>query len=67
MVSIVFNGQSRRISSNLTVAQLLQQLELTPQHIAVEINEQLVPRERHQEHVLREGDRLEVVTLVGGG
>ena len=36
-------------------------------YVAVEVNLELVPRRRHAEHVLRDGDRVEVVTLVGGG
>jgi sulfur carrier protein len=42
-------------------------LEILPKHVAVEVNLELVPRARHAEHRLREKDRLEVVTLVGGG
>jgi sulfur carrier protein len=34
---------------------------------AVEVNRSLVPHRRHAEHALRDGDRVEVVTLVGGG
>lgn len=50
-----------------TVADLLADLQLRPQLVAVEINEQLVPRAHHAERQLAEGDRVEIVTLVGGG
>ncbi len=66
-MQIFFNGQPRDVADEITVAQLLQLLELQPRYVAVEVNLELVPRDRHQDHVLREGDRLEVVTLVGGG
>ena len=46
---------------------LLEQLGLTGKPVAVEVNLQLVPRQRHAEHVLADNDRLEIVTLVGGG
>jgi sulfur carrier protein len=36
-------------------------------HVAVELNLEVVPRAQHSSTALREGDRLEVVTLVGGG
>jgi sulfur carrier protein len=49
------------------VAELLNDLQVLPKHVAVEVNLQLVPRGRHAEHALRENDCLEVVTLVGGG
>ena len=66
-MNIIFNGQRREATDQITVADLLRQLNLSPRYVAVEVNLQLVPRERHAEHVLGEGDRLEVVTLVGGG
>jgi sulfur carrier protein len=43
------------------------QLKLEPIRVAVEINENLIPRKTFAKTVLREGDRVEVVTLVGGG
>jgi len=66
-VKIVFNGEPRETADRLTVAQLLDELKLADKPVAVEVNFEVVPRRRHREHVLREGDRLEVVTLVGGG
>ncbi len=66
-MKIFFNGQSREVSDDMTVAQLLQQLDLQPRYVAVEVNLELVPRDRHQVFRLKAGDRLEVVTLVGGG
>lgn len=66
-MQIFFNGEPREVSEDTTVAQLLRQLELQPRYVAVEVNLELVPRARHESHVLQAGDRLEVVTLVGGG
>lgn len=66
-VQISFNGQPRTIPPGTTVADLLARLELRPAYVAVEVNLELVPRQRHAQHLLREGDQVEVVTLVGGG
>jgi sulfur carrier protein len=66
-MEITVNGHSRHVAEGLTLAALLTELEITVRHVAVEVNQQLVPRGRHQEHRLAAGDRLEVVTLVGGG
>lgn len=66
-MQIQFNGEPRQIAPGTTVAELLGELEMVPKYVAVEVNLELVPRGRHAEHVLAEGDRLEVVTLVGGG
>lgn len=64
---IVLNGEGREVPEGLSVAGLLQRLELRPERVAVERNRELVPRGRHAETPLAEGDELEVVTLVGGG
>ncbi len=66
-VNVVVNGRTETLPSGLTVAELLARLKLPAQGVAVEVNEQIVPRTRHAEHQLSEGDRLEVVSLVGGG
>ena len=64
---IFFNGQPREVREGTTVAELLQQLDLEPRYVAVEVNLELVPRQQHAAWVLQAEDRLEVVTLVGGG
>lgn len=64
---IVVNGETREVANVTTVADLLAELDLNVRHVAVEVNLELVPRARHAERVLREGDELEIVTLVGGG
>ena len=66
-MDIVVNGQSREIDSGSTVKTLLGDLGITQPHVAVELNLEVVPRAMHGDTVLRDGDRLEVVTLVGGG
>jgi len=64
---IVFNGQQRETADAITVAALLEELSLSSKRVAVEVNLELVPRDQHTTFTLCEGDRLEVVTLVGGG
>lgn len=66
-MNVLVNGVPRDVPDGTTIAALLAELDVTARHVAVEVNQQLVPRGRHEEHVLGEGDRLEVVTLVGGG
>ena len=66
-MQITVNGQSRQVDQNTTVADLLGQLRLGGKPVAVEVNLELVPRQNHAQHLLAEGDRLEIVTLVGGG
>jgi sulfur carrier protein len=66
-VKIVVNGQLRELQQPATVADLLRLLEIPLRGVAVELNLQIVPRTRHAEHMLADGDRLEIVSLVGGG
>jgi sulfur carrier protein len=66
-LQIKLNGEPRTIDANLTLAELLEQLQVKRQHVAVEVNAELVPREEHSRRLLAEGDTLEIVTLVGGG
>jgi len=66
-IEITVNGELRRVRAGLTVADLIASLGLTDRKVAVERNRDVVPRARHREECLQAGDRLEVVTLVGGG
>ena len=66
-VIITLNGERREVPESLTVAGLLRHLGVKPEHVAVEVNRDLVTRARHDETPIAPGDVLEVVTLVGGG
>ena len=66
-MKIQVNGESREIPPGSTIASLLGTLGVAQPHVAVELNLEVVPRAQHVATALREGDRLEVVTLVGGG
>jgi sulfur carrier protein len=66
-MQIWVNGIEKSLPDALTIRQLLNLLELPPGPVAVEVNRDVVPRVRHDQHILVEGDRIEVVTLVGGG
>jgi sulfur carrier protein len=66
-VNLIVNGQPQQVPGGLTAAGLLEHLKLPRKGVAVELNEQIVPRSRLAETELRDGDRLEVVSLVGGG
>ena len=61
------NGDSVEFDAGVTVAQLLEVYHLGGAACAVEINERIVPRRQHEEHVVVDGDQIEIVSLVGGG
>jgi sulfur carrier protein len=66
-MNIQVNGQDHELASGCTIAKLLGELGVTQPHVAVEVNLEVVPRGQHRDTVLNDGDRVEVVTLVGGG
>lgn len=66
-MKLTVNGEEKSVSDGLTLSQLVRELGLEKNPIAVELNRQVVPRDRHGATRLSEGDRLEIVTLVGGG
>jgi len=64
---LTINGQARDVSDSLNVAQLLDELQLDPQRVAVEHNRAIVAREEFGSRKLHNGDTLEIVQFVGGG
>jgi thiamine biosynthesis protein ThiS len=67
MPTIVLNGEPRELADASTVAGLLGDLGLDPRQVAVERNQEIVPKAAYDQVDLAEGDRLDVVTFVGGG
>ncbi len=65
-MNLVVNGEPRA-TAVATLADLVRELALEGKPIAVELNRTVVPKDRYAQTRLGEGDRLEIVTLVGGG
>lgn len=61
------NGSESEVDEGIRMADLVIQLGLSGQRIAVEVNAELVPRSTFPEHSLRPGDRVEIIQAVGGG
>ncbi len=66
-MEIVVNDQKHEVPDGITIAELLDRLRLVKSLVAVEVNLQVVPHQQYAEYRLNPGDRLEIVTLVGGG
>jgi len=64
---VTINGEDRPIPDGCTVSALIASLELEGRRLAVEVNEEVVPRGLHAERRLRDGDRVEIVHAIGGG
>lgn len=66
-LEITVNGEAVQLPAGSTVAELVAARGLRPEQVAVEVNREIVPRASHAEHLLASGDRIEIVTMVGGG
>jgi thiamine biosynthesis protein ThiS len=66
-MKLVINGDDREFISVSTVSSLLDQLNMKPDRVAVELNRELLPRDRWTATQLQDGDKLEIVHFVGGG
>lgn len=66
-VDIIVNGESRRVPDGMTLDRLLAEIGVTEPMVATEVNLAIVPRADRPRTALRDGDRVEVVSFVGGG
>ena len=66
-IQVSVNGETVSVPARSTISELLERLSLDSRRVAVELNLHVVPRAEHGNHRLNHGDRLEIVTFVGGG
>ncbi|MBV9183417.1 MAG: sulfur carrier protein ThiS [Acidobacteria bacterium] len=66
-MKLTINGQERELNQTDTLAALIDQLGMRSDRVAVELNRELVVRDRWAATALQDGDRLEIVHFVGGG
>jgi thiamine biosynthesis protein ThiS len=66
-MQIIVNGEAQASRDAVSVAELLAELSVTAARVAVEVNEEIVPRDAYGTRRLTSGDRVEIVHFVGGG
>ncbi len=66
-MQVQVNGDGLELPTEATIADLIEHMALTGKRLAVEVNEDIVPRSQHPDFRLNEGDRIEVVHAIGGG
>ncbi len=66
-MTITLNGQPHTLHAPLSIRELLEQLAVSPDVVAVQRNDDIVPRAAHDEIRLADGDRVEVISFAGGG
>jgi len=67
VISVSINGEARHFDMPISVATLLEQMQLGGKRIALERNGEIVPRGQFTQQMLSDGDKLEIVVAVGGG
>jgi thiamine biosynthesis protein ThiS len=67
VMRLQINGDDKEVSDSLTLAELVNQLGMKADRVAVELNREIVPRPRWADTALHDGDKLEIVHFVGGG
>lgn len=66
-IEITINGESHSITPGISLADLLENLELPQQRVAIELNRSIASRHSWKNTFLKSGDALEIVHFVGGG
>ncbi|MDJ0833018.1 MAG: sulfur carrier protein ThiS [Gammaproteobacteria bacterium] len=66
-MQVLINGESQTLEHDMTISALLQQSGLAGKRIAVEVNESIVPKSRHADTLLQDGDKIEIIHAIGGG
>lgn len=66
-MKIYLNGKERTVTNSFVLTDLLAEMELSGKKIAVEINQEIIPRSEHDTYQLNSDDRIEVVQAIGGG
>ncbi len=66
-MNLIVNGNSTDVKDGLTVEGLLKELDIEPARVAIEVNMNIIKKVNYQEHLLEDGDSVEIVNFVGGG
>lgn len=66
-MKIFVNGKPKDVADSCTVQNLLAEMDIVGQRLAVEVNEEIVSKSRHEAYLFNDGDKIEIVHAIGGG
>lgn len=66
-MELMVNGKKREVPDGATITTVLKELNINPLRVAVQLNLEIIKRERYEETMLKSGDRLEIITFMAGG
>ena len=66
-MKILLNNKSTLLDDGLTIKRLLDKIDIRHKYFAGEVNEQIIPKSNHESFLIEDGDKIEIVTAIGGG
>ena len=66
-MNILLNNKSETLFDGTTIQKLLEGKNIKNKYIAVEINENIIPKSNHNTYIIKDGDKIEIITAIGGG
>jgi len=66
-MNILLNNKPETIFDGLTIKKLLEQKNIQNEYFAVEINQKIIPKSDHSSYLIKDGDKIEIITAIGGG
>jgi len=66
-LKIFLNGEPKQVQESFSIQDLLLEMDIAGQRLAVEVNEEIVTKSRHNEYRFNDGDKVEIVHAIGGG
>ena len=66
-MNITINGEQHTLEDEFNLQQLISMLELENKRLAIEVNQEIIPRSEHASYILKQDDKVEIVQAIGGG
>jgi thiamine biosynthesis protein ThiS len=66
-MNILLNNKPVKLFDGSTVKKLLENKNIKNKYYAVEINRKIIPKSDHETYIIKEGDKIEIITAIGGG
>ena len=66
-MNILLNNKPEKLFDGSTIKKLLENKNIKNKYYAVEINRKIIPKSDHETYIIKEGDKIEIITAIGGG
>ncbi len=66
-MNILLNNKPETLFDGLTIKKLLEHKNIKNKYFAEEINRKIIPKSAHDSHIIKDGDKIEIITAIGGG